>query len=161
MVLYVLYVKADLENVERLEAPTNHSWMLDVQESNGDEVRKGVVVSEEEKIEIAGGRDQVNFILKWPGAKKESQLTVIRDVKKLTRVIEAKDSGEYVPFVGFECRGMEPIAWYPESGYKVTSTGETTTFENVNLSEDWVDFDEEGEQSIGIYDIEYKFQVHK
>lgn len=161
MVLFVLYVKADLENVEKLEAPPLHRWCLDVKEANGDEKREAVMVSDEELIEVDGSRGEAHFLLKWPGAKKQSQLTVVRDVKKLTRVVTANDSGEYVPFVGFECRGLEPYAWHPESGYKVTSAGETATFEDVDLSDDWADYDGEAEQSVGVYEIEYKFQVHK
>ena len=161
MVLFVLYVKADLENVERLEAPPLHRWCLDVQESNGEEQRKGVWVSDEEEYEVAGSRGNAHFLMKWPGAKKESQMTIVRDVKKLTRVVTGEDSGEYVPFVGFECRGLEPVSWSPESGYKITSTGGSAVYEDVDLSDDWVEYDEEGGQSVGVYSIEYKFEVHR
>lgn len=161
MVLFVLYVKADLENVEKLEAPQFHQWCLDVKESNGDETRKGVFVSDEEPLDVAGGRGEVHFLLKWPGANKQSQLTVVRDVKKLTRAITGDDSGEFVPLVGFECRGLEPYAWHPESGYRVTSAGGSAVFDDVDLSDDWADYDGEGEQSVGVYQVEHKFVVHK
>ncbi|KAJ0393540.1 hypothetical protein P43SY_000676 [Pythium insidiosum] len=161
MVLFVLYVKADLENVETLEAPQHHRWCIDVKESNGDEVREAVVVSDEELIDVDGSRGEVHFVLKWPGAKKQSQLTVVRDVKKLTRAVRGEDSGEFVPFVGFECRGLEPIAWHPGSGYTVTSAGGTAVFEDVDLADDWADYDGEGEQSVGVYSVEHKFVVHK
>ena len=61
--------------------------------------------------------------------------------------------------VGFECRGMEPIKWTPGEGYQVVSA--TQTFENVNLNDDWAEFDEEASESVGIYDLEYKFEVVK
>ncbi|KAF1786071.1 Protein of unknown function DUF866, eukaryotic [Phytophthora cactorum] len=152
MVLFVLYVKAELENVETLAAPPLHRWCLDVKEPRGDEKREAVFVSDEEAV---------HFTLKWPGANKPSQLTVVRDVKKLTREVTGADSGEFVPFVGFECRGLEPYAWHPESGYRVVSAGRHAAFEDVDLSEDWADYDEEGEQSVGIYNVEWKFEVHK
>lgn len=161
MVLFVLYVKAELENVETLTAPPLHRWCLDVKEPRGDETRKAVFVSDEEAVDVAGGRGEVHFTLKWPGATKPSQLTVVRDVKKLTREVAGADSGEYVPFVGFECRGLEPYAWHPERGYCVVAAGCHTTFEDVDLSEDWADYDEEGEQSVGIYNVEWQFRVHK
>ncbi|RMX63458.1 hypothetical protein DD238_007076 [Peronospora effusa] len=161
MVLFVLYIKADLENVETLEAPALHRWCLDVKEPRGDEKREGVFVSDEEVVDVAGGRGEVHFTIKWPGANKLSQLTVIRDVKKLTRPMVASDSGDFVPFVGFECRGLEPYQWHPENGYRVISAGRHTAFDDVDLSDDWADYDEEGEQSVGIYGLEYKFEVHK
>ncbi|KAG6618548.1 DUF866 domain-containing protein [Phytophthora cinnamomi] len=161
MVLFVLYVKADLENVETLTAPELHRWCLDVKEPRGDEKREAVFVSDGDAVDVAGGRSEVNFTLKWPGANKPAQLTVVRDVKKLTRAVTAADSGEFVPFVGFECRGLEPYAWHPESGYTVVSAGGHAKFQDVDLSEDWADYDGDGEQSVGIYEIEYKFEVHK
>ncbi|KAH7460121.1 CXXC motif containing zinc binding protein [Phytophthora ramorum] len=138
MVLFVLYVKADLENVETLTAPALHRWCLDV------------------KSHVA-----TRSARPLPGANKPSQLTVVRDVKKLTREISAADSGEFVPFVGFECRGLEPYAWHPESGYRVISAGRHAAFDDVDLSDDWADYDEEGEQSVGVYSVEWKFEVHK
>jgi hypothetical protein len=161
MVLFVLYIKADLENVDKLEAPPLHQWCLDVKEPRGDETRDGVFVSDEEVVDVAGGRGEVHFTLKWPGANKPAQLSVVRDVKKLTRAVAAADSGDFVPFVGFECRGLEPYAWHPEGGYRVTSAGESATFDDVDLSDDWADYDEEGAQSVGVYQLEYKFKVHK
>ncbi|OQR90802.1 hypothetical protein ACHHYP_05237 [Achlya hypogyna] len=161
MVLFVLYVKADLENIESIEAPPLHRWCLDIKEPTSDERREGVWVSDEEELEVTGSRGTAHFLMKWPGAKKESQLTVVRDIKKLTRAITANDSGEYVPIVGFECRGLEPYNWSAEGGYKVVSAGGSTVFEDVNLSEDWADYDEEGDQSVGIYSLEHKFEVRR
>ncbi|CAH0476931.1 unnamed protein product [Peronospora belbahrii] len=161
MVLFVLYIKVDLENVETLMAPAFHRWCLDVKEPRGDEKREAVVVSDEATVDIAGGRGAVHFTLKWPGATKPSQLTVVRDIKNLTRHVTGADSGTFVPFVGFECRRLEPYAWHPESGYRVVAAGRHGAFDEVDLSEDWAEYDEEGEQSVGIYGIEYKFLVHK
>lgn len=162
MVLYVLYVKADLENVGTLEAPPLHRWCLDVKEPTGDETRTGVFVSDEEVLEVAGGRGEAHFLLKWPGAKQQAQLTVVHDVKKLKlRAVTGDDSGEFVPIVAFECRGLEPYAWHPESGYRVTSTGGSAVFDDVDLSDDWADYDDDGAQSVGVYGLEYKIQVHK
>lgn len=61
--------------------------------------------------------------------------------------------------VGFECRGLEPIKWAPGAGFDVISS--TQTFEDVDLSDDWADFDEEASESVGIYNLEYKFEVAK
>ncbi|KAG7383125.1 hypothetical protein PHYPSEUDO_003997 [Phytophthora pseudosyringae] len=161
MVLFVLYVKAELENVETLAAPPLHRWCLDVTEPRGDERREAVFVSDEEVVDVAGGRGAAHFTLKWPGATKAATLTVVRDVKKLTRAVTGEDSGAFVPLVGFECRGLEPCAWHPESGYRVVSAGRHAAFSDVDLSDDWAEYDEEGEQSVGVYGVEWKFEVHK
>ena len=161
MVLFVLYVQAELENVETLAAPPLHRWCLDVKEPQSDETREAVMVSDEHEVDVAGGRGHVHFTLKWPGASKPSQLTVMRDVKKLTRQVTGADSGAFVPFVAFECRGLEVAAWHPESGYRVVSKDRHAVFEDVDLSDDWADYDEEGEQSVGVYGVKWKLEVHK
>jgi hypothetical protein len=161
MVLFVLYVKAELENIDLVEIPPLHRWCLDIKEPTSEERREAVWVCDEEELEVTGGRGTAHFLMKWPGAKKESQLTVVRDIKKFTRSITGNDSGGFVPIVGFECRGLEPIVWYPEGGYKVTSAGGLTLFENVNLSEDWAEYDEEGDQSVSICDVQHKFEIRK
>ncbi|ETV96767.1 hypothetical protein H310_10075 [Aphanomyces invadans] len=161
MVLFVLYVKADLDAIDLWEFPVNHRWCLDIKEPTSEEKREGVWVCDDELVDVPGGRGEAHFLMKWPGAKKESQLTIIRDVKKLTRPITGADSGEFVPVVGFDCRGLEPVAWYPEGGYTLTSAGGTAVFRDVNLAEDWSEYDEDGEQAVGIYSIEHKFVVVK
>ncbi|CAK4646175.1 hypothetical protein LEN26_015761 [Aphanomyces euteiches] len=161
MVLHVLYVKADLDNVDLWEFPPHHRWCLDIKEPTSDEKREGVWVCDDEEEEVSGSRGTAHFLMKWPGAKKESQLTVVRDVKKLTRPITGEDSGEWVPVVGFDCRGLEPVAWSPEGGYTITSAGGTAVFQDVDLAEDWSDYDEDGGQAVGIYAIEHKFEVVK
>ena len=32
----------------------------------------------------------------------------------MTRAITADDSGKFVPIAAFDCKGCEPIAWYPD-----------------------------------------------
>ena len=98
MVLFILYVKADLENVKELVAPKNHQGCIDVRQSNGEEVREGVFVSEEHEHEVSGSPGTANFLLKWhPSERKQCQLDVKRDVKNITRTVKGEDSGEFVP----------------------------------------------------------------
>ncbi|KAL4162998.1 hypothetical protein KRP22_015113 [Phytophthora ramorum] len=134
MVLFVLYVKADLENVETLTAPALHRcwrpW-------------RGAFHAQ------VAGRQQT---LAAHGSARRQEAHARNS---------AADSGEFVPFVGFECRGLEPYAWHPESGYRVISAGRHAAFDDVDLSDDWADYDEEGEQSVGVYSVEWKFEVHK
>jgi hypothetical protein len=66
------------------------------------------------------------------------------------------DTGSWVPVVGFDCRGLEPVGFHAENGWKVVSTG-GTVFEDVNLGEDWVEYCEKSEVSVGIYNVEGRF----
>lgn len=38
------------------------------------------------------------------------------DIKGVTRPLTADDENKFVPIVGFDCRGMDPIDWRPEVG---------------------------------------------
>ncbi|KAL8447068.1 hypothetical protein Emed_004656 [Eimeria media] len=54
---------------------------------------------------------------------------------------------------------MEPTSWTPTAGCLVR--GEKAQFTNVDLAEDWADFDEAANKSVGIYGLEFDFVVHK
>ena len=149
----------ELENVKEVIIPENIQWCIDVKQPNSDEVRKGVFVSEEETFQVTGSRGSAHFLLKWPGGKKESQMDIIRIKKGVLRNITDADSDEYVPIVAFECRGIEPFAYYPQSGFTVSSG--SALFEDVDLNDDWAEYDEEGEQAVSIQNLEYKFTVVK
>ena len=52
------------------------------------------------------------------------------------RDMTADDSGEYVPVLAMECRGVEPYEFYPLGNeFKVTSSGGAVFEEDVDLSE--------------------------
>ena len=159
MVVFVLYVKAELENIASIKLKEDVRWCMDVKQANSDEIREGVFVSAAEEHELTGSRGTANFVLKWPGSKKESYINV-QEVKNLTRFVTGADSGQFVPIVGFECRGLEPIKWHPREDFIVESEG-GALFEEVDLSDDWADYDEENDLSVCIQEIESKFEVHK
>lgn len=76
-------------------------------------------------------------------------------------MINAEDNEKFVPLVGFECRGLEPVEFRPGVGFIVEGTG-GQIWEDVDMSEsDWCEFEESTGQSLGIYEIESKFEVHK
>ncbi|KAL8274852.1 hypothetical protein Esti_001204 [Eimeria stiedai] len=139
MVRLLLRMKAELENVESIEFPPDYTFNLDVTQSGGTEERKGVTLSASEAFEIPNSRGTANLILKFGGSKQPATINV-EHVKGVTRPYTAADSGKFVPIVSFECRGMEPISWTPTSGCVVR--GEKTQFSNVDLAEDWAEFDE-------------------
>lgn len=57
---------------------------------------------------------------------------------------------------------MSPTPWCcRQGGFRVESTG-GAVFDNVRLEEkEWCDYDEENELSVGIYELEWKFEVKK
>jgi hypothetical protein len=47
-----------------------------------------------------------------------------------------------------------------QDGFLVTSRG-NKKFSEVDLSDDWVEFDDKINESVGIYSVEAKFELHK
>ena len=74
------------------------------------------------------------------------------------RDITSDDSGEYVPVLAMECRGLEPYAFHPMGNeFKVISEGGAVFDDDVDLSEgDWADYDEENNCSVSINEFESK-----
>merc|ERR1711904_592308 len=70
----------------------------------------------------------------------------------------ADDSGTFKKIVSFECRGLEPTDFSPRTGWVGKGAETSSTFE-VDLSEgDWCDFDEKAGETVGVYEIEHKFE---
>jgi len=167
MVVIVLKMKADLEGVDKIVFPPDHEWMLDVQQSNGTEVRKGITISNAEEFEVQGSRGTANFVLKWEGAKAQSSMSIYTPtragpLKGMTLgEYPAAQSGKFHPIAAFECRGLEPISWQPTIGYTIENE-KGGKHDNVELAEkEWCGYDQENDLSVGVYDLEFQFEVTK
>lgn len=57
----------------------------------------------------------------------------------------------------FDCRGIEPVDFLPNKGWIAKAAESGTVFNDIDLSEDWVDYDEKLSESVGIYEFESKF----
>lgn len=71
-------------------------------------------------------------------------------------IVAETDIGSWVAIVGFDCRGLEPVGFHAENGWKVITTG-GTMFEDVDLREEWADYCEKAQESVGVYSIEGRF----
>ncbi|KAK9812865.1 hypothetical protein WJX72_004876 [[Myrmecia] bisecta] len=161
MVMFVLYVKAHLENVAELSLPADHEYCIDVQESAGAEVREGVTVTAANEEEIPNSRGTANFCMKWSRDSKHAAYLNVVQVKGVTRPLTEDDENKWVGIVGFDCRGLMPIRWQPRDGFRIKATS-GQVFEDVDLSEkEWCDFDEKLGESVGVYELEHKIEVHK
>jgi hypothetical protein len=140
MPTFVLQLSCEMEGVASI-APLGEEmqYTVDFQQSGGDEVKAGVVVSMDEEVDPGNGSDSCHAILRW-GGKTTSSITLMQ-LPGVTREITADDSGSPVALIAMECRGCEPIAWSVGDGWTVTVAG-GQSFEDVDLSEDWSEFDE-------------------
>ena len=160
------------------------NFCIDIRNPLSDyEIREKVVINPEEYIdqEENSREPPCHFAIKWDGSKKRSTVEILdSDACKSTlkksgkkgkggkgnqgevgipREMTAEDSGEFVPVLALECRGVEPFSFYPMgSEFVVVSEGGGKFDEDVDLSEgDWADYDEEHDISVSVSEFESKF----
>ena len=95
-------------------------WQADfvqVKNSVGDDVREGVRVTSLHTEELKDSRGTANFALKWvKDSRKAAYLNVV-PIKNLTRHMTENDDLEWVPFIAFDCRGLDVIGFHPEVNF--------------------------------------------
>lgn len=175
MVLFLLYIKAELENVATVKISRSSNLCIDVRNPLSDfEVREKVVLNPSEFVdqEENARESPYQFGLKWEGAKKVSTLTVLDEAatktalkkKKNVEVKDAytaEDSGSWCAILAVECRGIEPTAFFPMGEeFVVTSSGGQTFEEDMDFSEgDWADYDAENDEPVSLSDIQFKWEA--
>jgi hypothetical protein len=174
MVLFLLKMKADLENVSSVRIQRDVNLCLSVRNPLSDfETREKVTVNPSETVEQAdNSREPPHHLrLTWEGSKKAGTLTVLDDagaraaLKKkkgaeLPRDYTDDDTGNFVAILAVECRGLEPYDFLPMGNdFVVTSSGGTELSEDVDLSEgDWTDYDGENDQPVSLSAVEFKWE---
>lgn len=182
MVLFLLCIKAELDGVQTLSLLKNNNLCFSIRNPLSDyETREKIVFHPSETLDQDEGDREPphHFSVKWEGSKKISTLIVLDDdaikaaIKKVKRKggkskgdaevdvprdLTSEDSGEFVPVLAMECRGLEPYAFHPMGGeFRVVSQGGVAFEEGVDLSEgDWADYDEENDLSVSINEFEAK-----
>lgn len=74
------------------------------------------------------------------------------------RSYNLEDDGQYKQLAQFDCRGCVPIKFEPIANFACKNSNCGKYYENVNVSnDDWVEFDEESGESMGVYDFKSRF----
>jgi hypothetical protein len=147
----------DTENIGTLTVPAEKPWVLDLEQSDGDEVRTKIEIDPTESVEIDGSKGEANLVFKFEGARKQAYVKIIAVKNVTTGGVYNGEQEELQPLVAFECRGCQPSKWYPGCGFVVTSTG-GATFDDVDLDEEWADYDGDNDLSVQIMEVESQFE---
>jgi hypothetical protein len=180
MVVFLLFMKADLENVGSVSLRRSANLCVTVRNPLSDfEVREKVVFNPSETVDQdEGSREpEHHFSLTWEAAKKASTLTCLDEQQAKTMLkkskgkqqqrlprfeYKAEDSGEWVPLITVSCRGLEPTQFFPlgNDEFIVASTNGTEFTEDVDLSEsDWADYDAEHDLSVSVSNVQFKWEA--
>ncbi|XP_020892280.1 UPF0587 protein v1g245604 [Exaiptasia diaphana] len=157
MVRISLQFKANLENITNIRPEgDDFRWYLKVKCLNcGEETKQWVYLCAMESLPIKGSRGNANYVSKCKLCGRENSIDIVKDsVKEYT----ADDSNQFKTMVTFDCRGVEPTAFSPRTGFVAEGAETTSKFTDINLSDlDWSDYDEKAEASVGIYEVTSQF----
>mmetsp|Transcript_22708 Transcript_22708/g.70212 ORF Transcript_22708/g.70212 Transcript_22708/m.70212 type:complete len:179 (-) Transcript_22708:53-589(-) len=176
MPVFVGYVKAELDGVALAAVRTGPDaiFTIDVKNGMSDEVREGVTISRADEFELEGSRGVSNLVLRFADSTEKASCSLLtaEDFKtkfkkkkqalaEAPRVLTADDSGEWVPVVAFEGRGMDVVKLrLTADDVVVTSTGDAVFEDGVDLSDgDWADYDAEADVSVSITNAQTKVEL--
>ncbi|VEU44143.1 unnamed protein product [Pseudo-nitzschia multistriata] len=179
MVLYMLFMKAETENIGEIQLRTEDvSLRIDVRNSLSDwEKREKVVFnpSETEEPDDESSREPPRHLsIRWEGSKKASVLRCLEAKETATALKKKKykdggpraftgedDTDNWVPLLALECRGLEPYAFHPMKDEFIITSEQGYVFDEEIEFEDgeWADYDAENDCPVSISSLEFKFEA--
>ncbi|XP_062509685.1 CXXC motif containing zinc binding protein-like [Corticium candelabrum] len=152
-----LQLKATLENLTNLHPfGDDFRWYLKIRCANcGEETKDFVYLCANETHQIKGSRGSANMVTKCKLCSRENSIGIVKDSIGIYMI---EDSNIFKTIVSFECRGVELVDFSPRVGFSAEATGSHTKYEDINLGDrDWAEYDDDGDQSVGIYSLEHRF----
>jgi len=152
MVYYDLLVTVKADNITTVSLKNpEYQWCLEVQ-CNCGEVYEALFteqdVAESENTKSVG----FNYSRKCKQCKYALSITFYEKSKKSIACNKPKQA-----LCSFEFRNCTPIKWNPTPGFVLESEAEST-FDEVELSPEWSDYDEKGEYPVQIDSVEFEFE---
>lgn len=139
-----------MDGAKSVRAAKDTSFCIDV--ASGSEERKNVVVDPTETVEVEGSRGTCHLQIKLPGMKQPASISVV-ETGAYT------ESGNWAVIAKLECRGVEVTAWRPHPDTAFVVEAESgKEFGDVNLSEEYTEFDEEAGAPVSVLEVETKVE---
>lgn len=152
-----LQITAQLENVTSLKAGgEDFRWYLKLScVQCGTETPEFVYMDLLNSHHLKGGRGSASLVIKCKLCGRENSIDII---KESLCAYCADDMPLFKTIVAFDCRGVQPTDFEPRIGWIARCSESSTQFEDIDLSErEWVDYDENAQQAVGIYEIRHQF----
>lgn len=110
-----------------------------------------VGISRSEVHDIPKSKGEANFILKCRNCRRDLSISF----EEPFHVYKDEHSGERQNLLILECRGCEIIEFQPDGEWQAEGTESGTKFPEVDLSDEWYDYDEKTQSEVSITDIEW------
>ncbi len=152
-----LYLRAEMNNVTDLgfadSAEEPFEFLFKIQCTACRETHsKAVGINLYEKHEIQGSRGEASFVFKCGFCSKRSNIEI--NLPKHYRGYTSDHSGQRIPMLDIEPRGIEVTAFIPEGRFKCAGVDSGSKFSEVDLSEDeWYDYDDNAATEVSVTDV--------
>ncbi|XP_050720488.1 CXXC motif containing zinc binding protein-like isoform X1 [Eriocheir sinensis] len=148
-------VRCQLENVTNLQAPgDDFQYCIKTKcGSCGEVSEKWQYVAVDEVVAVPHSRGSCNMLVKCKLCGRTNTLDVLADKKK-TYTME--DVPSFKVIIAFECRGLSVVDFQFGKGWQCQGVDSRTPFTDLDLDEEWCDYDEEANLPVGITELEYK-----
>ena len=118
----------------------------------------------QEKLDVPGGKGECNLLQSCKECKRQGNISIDEKViiytlhpGKLASHIfiqvgygtYTNEDSDYVTMITLDCRGWNVAEWVLRDGFVAKGTCDTV-FYNVDLSDDFAEYDEETEESVSI-----------
>ncbi|KAF9584645.1 hypothetical protein BGW38_005731 [Lunasporangiospora selenospora] len=155
MPILALQIKAELENITGLvPMDDDHTWHFKIECTSCHEVDKNLITMNAlDKVEMGSGRGEANLVMKCKFCKRESSADIVS--KPVPYDIENNE--KFATIVQIECRGLEVVGFEPREGWKAKGAESDTPFEDIDLTEEWAEYDDKSGLPVGVSNIEAKF----
>ncbi|XP_050720489.1 CXXC motif containing zinc binding protein-like isoform X2 [Eriocheir sinensis] len=121
--------------------------------SCGEVSEKWQYVAVDEVVAVPHSRGSCNMLVKCKLCGRTNTLDVLADKKK-TYTME--DVPSFKVIIAFECRGLSVVDFQFGKGWQCQGVDSRTPFTDLDLDEEWCDYDEEANLPVGITELEYK-----
>ena len=137
-----LVCQAETENVKRISVPSDHTFFLRLTCINcREEFPNAIGVSSDMVVEGLKGAT-VSVQMKCKGCDRVHDIT-IQEYDENNGWAPDKDKDGWCRLATFEVRGVDPVAAEVRDGF-IVEAEDGTSFDDVDLSEEWMDVDDKG-----------------
>ena len=160
MVYIDLNVSFLSENLSELFILPSFEWCFMIRCSNCQTVHsKEIYFEETSESSIKNSKGTANFVFKCKECGKESSINVY---EKSPRKIDCSQGKGRGVLATFDCRGCELMKWIIcNEGIFARGLETNKVFENVDLSDVWMDFDEKNKENCMIEEFKHEFIRNK
>lgn len=154
MVFLDLRISFLSENVSELFVSPKYTWIFKLRcTSCQTDHPKSVFFDETSEFQMKNSKGTANFLIKCKECSKDASISIFQ---KFT--VSCKDGSKtQATLAVFECRGCELTEWSVNSeGLCAKSLESGKIFENIDISDVWMEFDEKSQGNCSIDEFSYE-----